>query len=164
MHVTVGPQTRLSTEELMPSNSDTGKDSWESFGLNRDQSSQSQRLNIHWKDWCWSWTPILWSPDAKNQLTAKGPEAGKDWRQEEKGPQRMRWLDGITDSMDMNLSKLRRIVEDREAWCTTVHRVPNSWTRPRDWIATMFNIQVLKGTFFYKGKNHDSYKCKTNIY
>ena len=44
--------------------------------------------------------PILWPPDAKNWLIGKDPDAGKDWRWEEKGWQRMRWLDGITDSMD----------------------------------------------------------------
>jgi len=49
---------------------------------------------------------ILWSPDVKNWLIGKDPDAGKDWRQEEKGRQRMRRLDGITDSMDMRLSKL----------------------------------------------------------
>ena len=58
--------------------------------------------------------PILWPPDVKSWLIGKDPDAGKYWRQEEKGQQRMSWLDGITDSIGMSLSKLREIVKVRE--------------------------------------------------
>ena len=64
------------------------EESWKSFGLQEDSISPSQNksvVNIHWKDWCWSWNSNTWPPDMKNWLIWKDPDAGRVWAWEEKG-------------------------------------------------------------------------------
>ena len=78
-------------------------------------------------------TPVIWPPDAKRRLIGKDPDAGKDWRQKEKGAVDEDMLDSITNSVDMNLSKLLEIVKDKEAWPAAIHEVTkvgwlSNWT------------------------------------
>ena len=85
--------------------------------------------------------PIFCPPDAKKWVLGKDPDAAKDWRQEEKGTTEDE-MDGITDSMDMSLSKLQELVMDREAWHGTVHRITKSWTRLNNWTEPEWHFGV----------------------
>ena len=87
-------------------------------------------------------TLILWPPDASFWLIGKDTDARKIKGRKRRGPQRMRWLDGITDAMDMNLGKLWEVVGDRDAWHTTAHGVMKSQTWLGDW-TTMNSYYLL---------------------
>ena len=99
-------ESPLDYKEIKPVNP-KGNQSWIFIGRTDDEAE----------------IPKHWSADAKNPLTGKNPDAGKDWRQEEKGQNRMRCLNGITDAMEMNLSRPWKLVMDRDTWCAAVYGV-----------------------------------------
>ena len=107
--------------------------------------------------------PILWPPDVKSRLTGKDSDAGKDWRKREQ--QRMRWLliDGITDPIDMGLSKLQDTVKDGEGWRAAVNAVTGSRTWLSEWTATTkYNPKKII-TLLIKSRYTDTRSVLTEI-
>ena len=85
-------------------------------------------------------TPILWPPDGRADSFEKTLMLGRIESRRRRGWQRMRWLDGITDTMDMGLSGLQELVMDREAWHAAIHGVTKTWTRLSDWTELIYLI------------------------
>ena len=136
-------------------NCGAGEDSWESLDC-KEIKPVNTKGNQPWifigKTDAKAEAPVLWSPDVKSWLTVN-PDAGKDWRQMRRGRQRMKWLDSVTDSMDMNLSKLSEIVEGRGAWCATLLGVAKSQTQFNDWTIATIHLCGQYNNIKYKNKN-----------
>ena len=96
--------------------------------------------------------PIVWPPDAKNQLIEKDPDDGKDWRQEEKGAREDEWLDGITDSMDMSWSKLWEMVTVLLPWGHNESDT-NEWLSNKQ---TRDSLMLMAKTLYSQHRGSDS--------